>query len=134
MRKKVTGFSQKAFVFSSDKKFLTIRRTHTAPADPLSWDLPGGIVEFGESPHDAIKREIKEETGLSVKNLILFDIKTFINRKGEYWITALYTATAKPGKLSISWEHDLHKWVTKNEFVKLKANPRLRAIAQSLKS
>jgi RimJ/RimL family protein N-acetyltransferase/8-oxo-dGTP pyrophosphatase MutT (NUDIX family) len=30
------------------------------------WDLPGGVVEPGESPHDAVEREIEEELGVTL--------------------------------------------------------------------
>jgi 8-oxo-dGTP pyrophosphatase MutT (NUDIX family) len=30
------------------------------------WDLPGGVVEVGESPHLAVAREVREELGLSL--------------------------------------------------------------------
>jgi RimJ/RimL family protein N-acetyltransferase/8-oxo-dGTP pyrophosphatase MutT (NUDIX family) len=30
------------------------------------WDLPGGVVEPGESPHDAVRREVEEELGVSL--------------------------------------------------------------------
>ncbi len=33
------------------------------------WSLPGGHIEFGESPEEAAKRETKEETGLEIANI-----------------------------------------------------------------
>ena len=36
-------------------------------------DLPGGSLEFGEAPLDGLAREIKEETGLSIKKQKLLD-------------------------------------------------------------
>ena len=35
------------------------------PAKGL-WSVPGGVVELGEHLHEAVKREVKEETGLEV--------------------------------------------------------------------
>jgi 8-oxo-dGTP pyrophosphatase MutT (NUDIX family) len=35
-------------------------------ADPGRWQLPGGLVEAGESPLDAVRREAREEIGLEL--------------------------------------------------------------------
>ena len=55
-----------ALVIDDDKKILLVR------AGPLSstpgrWYLPGGGIEFGESPAQCAVRETREETGLSIR-------------------------------------------------------------------
>ena len=46
------------------KKILLIQRGH-APWQGF-WGLPGGFVEFGENPLDAVKREVLEETAVNI--------------------------------------------------------------------
>ena len=133
IEKGIGGVSEKAFVFNKDGKFLTMRRTKTAPSNPLKWDLPGGDLEFGEDPIKSIIREVKEETGFIVKNPVVFDIKAIIYSQNEYWVTIAYKVFNPKGKLSISREHDLYKWVTVNEFLKLKLPVKLRKFAMTLK-
>ncbi|HWO75332.1 MAG TPA: NUDIX hydrolase [Bacillus sp. (in: firmicutes)] len=43
-------------------------------ADGDNWCIPGGIMEIGETFEDAAKREVLEETGLTVSNLELFGL------------------------------------------------------------
>ena len=47
-----------------------------------SWGIPGGFIESGEQPEPAIRREIREETGLELKNLKMIRVRT-INRHVE---------------------------------------------------
>ncbi|MGC6587011.1 NUDIX hydrolase [Paenibacillus sp. Dod16] len=39
-----------------------------------SWAIPGGLMELGESAEETAKREIKEETNLSIDNLKLINV------------------------------------------------------------
>ena len=47
-----------------DGKALIVKRAHEPRKG--EWSLPGGLLELGESLHDAVRREIKEETALDV--------------------------------------------------------------------
>lgn len=51
---------------------LTRISTNGFPAG--MWTLPGGGVDHGESPHDAVRRELYEETGLLARSAELRDV------------------------------------------------------------
>ncbi|EHQ25386.1 NUDIX hydrolase [Mucilaginibacter paludis] len=53
-----------AVAITEDGKILMVRQYRHA-AQIVSLELPGGVIEDGEAPEDAIKREILEETGYS---------------------------------------------------------------------
>ena len=55
----------------NDGKILLIKK-NGGPYDG-KFDLPGGTIEFNESPSDALVREFKEEVGIDIKNYELFD-------------------------------------------------------------
>ena len=120
---KPTRIAQKVILFRKDGKMLTIRRSITAPTRPLSWDLPGGMLDFGEDPKAGVLREIKEETKLKVKKLNFFDISSKILTSGEFRILIIYIANPVTTKVVLSFEHDDFKWVAPQEFLKLKASP-----------
>lgn len=49
----------------SEKKVLLLERSHFV-SQAGTWCIPGGKVEPGESPKDAAKRELYEETGITI--------------------------------------------------------------------
>ncbi|MEK6718911.1 MAG: NUDIX domain-containing protein [candidate division NC10 bacterium] len=58
-----------AIISNGEGKILLQRRS-----DNGLWGLPGGSVEIGESVRDAIVREVKEETGLTVEVVRLIGV------------------------------------------------------------
>ena len=53
-------------VRDSEGYSLILLRAATMPTFPLSWGFPGGGIEPGESPAEAVVRELAEEAGLHV--------------------------------------------------------------------
>jgi len=54
-------------VIDGDRVLLTQRPSHTHLAG--TWEFPGGKLEPGESPRDALARELAEELGVSIDDL-----------------------------------------------------------------
>jgi 8-oxo-dGTP diphosphatase len=67
-----------AVIWNDRREVLLIRRTKEPRKG--QWSLPGGKVEFGESLEDAVRREVREETGLEITLLGLAGIaETFLD-------------------------------------------------------
>jgi 8-oxo-dGTP pyrophosphatase MutT (NUDIX family) len=57
-------------VFSHESKILLLLRGRTAPWKPLMWDVPGGAQEGDEEMLETALRELREEAGPAIHNLV----------------------------------------------------------------
>ena len=87
------------------------------------WNGLGGKFEHGESPEECVKREIKEECGLTIKNPNMKGFITFPLFDGkEDWYVFLFTTTEFEGDLIISKEGDL-AWIPNDKLLKINLWP-----------
>ena len=82
------------------------------------YTFPGGHIETGESVVDAVVREMREETGLTVLDPRICGVKQFPLKDGDYdggrYIVFLFEATKYSGELISSDEGEMH-WVDISE-------------------
>jgi 8-oxo-dGTP pyrophosphatase MutT (NUDIX family) len=104
----------KVFVLDDFGRVLVIRRSKTDPRRPLTWDIPGGVVESDEDPGVAAVREVWEETGISLEGVKLIEANL-----GDEIELYIYRSNSSHTNVSLSFEHDQHLWVTLAEFQEL---------------
>ena len=82
------------------------------------WIGVGGHLEENESPEECIAREVREETGLSLKNARLRGIITFILPEWGNEMTFLYTGEAD-GEITRDCDEGVLRWVPVDQALSL---------------
>ena len=66
------------------------------------WDCGGGSLEFGESFYEAVKREIREEYGVTPRNVHVCGIEDVLRDnegKQTHWVAIIFSAQVNPKKV-----------------------------------
>jgi 8-oxo-dGTP diphosphatase len=114
-----------------DGKILVVRRAR-APAHGL-YTLPGGVVEVGETLMEAVAREVREETGMTVEPVALAGFREAVARDSQdrverHFVILCFAARWRAGEPVLNEELDEARWIDPAELAGLKTTPGLAEI------
>jgi ADP-ribose pyrophosphatase YjhB (NUDIX family) len=79
-----------------DGRLLLVKRLR--PPEAGSWSLPGGKVDFGERVADAVKREVLEETGVTIALTGSLGYVEMIGCDDQHWVSPIHRAEIVAGE------------------------------------
>lgn len=118
-----------AAIIIHDNKIFATQRGYGEFKD--GWEFPGGKIEEGETPQEALAREIKEEldTEIEVKDFL----ETVEYDYPEFHLSMdCFFCTIKSGELVLK-EHEAAKWLTAETLDSVDWLPADQALVQSIK-
>ncbi|MGO2034989.1 MAG: (deoxy)nucleoside triphosphate pyrophosphohydrolase [Brevibacterium sp.] len=104
-------------VFEHDGKILACRR-RADKAEGSKWEFPGGKIDAGETPQEALRRELTEELGLEGVNVLDLVQRQTTESDGRLIDLACYriSSTTQPKS---STDHDSLLWVAPEQLAEL---------------
>lgn len=107
-----------AILLINDNKVLVLQRGSTAPWMPNKWNLPGGIVDEGETTEQAARRECIEECEIIPGNM-----KELSHHDNGDWSVKFFYTHDFHGEVNISDESQDFKWIGLDEINQLEFVP-----------
>ena len=114
-----------------DGKILLVRRARS-PAKGF-YSLPGGRVEFGETLHAALHREVDEETALKIEIVGLAGWREVVpgTGGGGHYLIMSFAARWRAGEPVLNDELDDFKWLAPDALGDLKVTVGLPEVIQA---
>ena len=117
-----------AIIHDEEGRIFATQRGYGPMKD--GWEFPGGKMEAGETPEDALKREIWEELETRIEVEQLFE--TIDYDYPDFHLTMhCYICKVESGELTLK-EHEAARWLTKEQLSSIDWLPADRSIIRSL--
>lgn len=104
-----------------DGRWLVLKRADSTRYMPGLWDIPGGTIEAGESPEQALLREVSEEVGIDVEiGEILYVFNNMSQFPDRQTFQMVFNAKFCGGEVKLNpREHSEYGWKTFSEIAGL---------------
>jgi mutator protein MutT len=102
-------FGAHAIIFNSEGHVLLLKRTY----GDKGWSFPGGSVEPGETIHQALHRECREELGIEVQDVVLTGF--YYHSKYNSQAAIFRCSIPKDEEIKLNSEHSEYKWMHLSE-------------------
>jgi 8-oxo-dGTP diphosphatase len=114
-----------------DGKILLVRRARS-PGKGF-YSLPGGRVEFGETLHAALHREVDEETALKIEIVGLAGWREVVpgTTDGGHYLIMSFAARWAAGEPDLNDEHDDFRWIEPDALSDLNVTGGLQEVIRS---
>ena len=108
-------------MMSKDGSHILLQKEFRLACNCWVYNFPGGLIDAGETPTDAAKRELKEETGLNVVSItkVLAPSYTAVGITDESVVTVIGKADGKFGKSTSADEEIEAAWYSKEDIAEL---------------
>lgn len=101
-------------IIRRDQKTLLLRRANGRPSILGKYELPGGKLDYGEQPEDALARYLEADAGMVMRSAQLFDVLTYIDhddRDIQYtFILYLAGLASDQEKIALSENYNHYVW------------------------
>ncbi len=102
-------------IIRQDNKTLLLRRANGRPTILGRYELPGGKLDYGEQPEDALARNLIDEAGLTIQTAQLFDVLTYVDHDDRdiQYVFILYLVSLADGKSKVHLSQNYNHYVWK---------------------
>lgn len=119
-----------AGIILKDERILIMQRKKTMKFGS-KWEFPGGKLEAGETPEQALIRELMEELSIKIEPVRQYSVNSYQDTDRIIELIG-YIANYVSGKLKLT-DHENFKWITLNEIDNFDFAPADMAIVAKLK-
>lgn len=123
--------SVSAVIFNDKNEILLVKRSLDDDFLPGIWEMPGGGINFGEEPEDAVVREVKEETGLSINtsSSSIISVFSYSHPQTVWHVELIYLCNLhKESEIILSLEHIEYLWIKTEEIQNVQLSDLMKKI------